>query len=402
MKPFLFPLLISIALFSGGCQKQAATTTTSGPPPAVPVAVATAEQRSVPFELRVVGNVEASSIVQVKSQVAGQLMKVNFTEGQNVAKGALLFEIDEQPYRDALRQAEAAVTRDRALIRQAEASLSRDQAQFKTADADAKRYGQLAQEGVIARNQSEQYRTNAEVYRESARATQASIESAKAAAEAGVAAVDRAKLDIAYCKIMAPLSGRAGNLLVHPGNLVKVNDVPLVVIHQLQPIFVNFSVPEQHLSAIRRLHAKRALLVRVFPKDDADRSGSGKLVVIDNTVDTATGTIKLKAELENRDSLLWPGQFVNVAMTLDTIQNAVVAPAEAVQPGQKGSFVYVVKADNTVESRPVTVGRAFERSLIIEKGVAAGEVLVTDGHLRLMPGALVKQVDAKVLENGKP
>jgi len=333
--------------------------------PIVPVSAAKATQESVPTELRVVGTVEASAIVQIKSQISGQLLRVSFTEGQNVSEGDLLFEIDPRPYEEALRQAEANVTRDRAQIAQSEAGLARDAAH------------------------------------ESARATQAAIESAKAALESDISAVATAKLNLNYCQIRSPLSGRTGNLLVHAGNLVKANDVPLVVIHRVSPIFVNFNVPEQHLAAVRRLNANHQLAVRVFAQDDATRSSSGSLSVIDNTVDTATGTIHLKATFDNRDGVLWPGQFVTSVLTLDTIQGATVVPGEAVQAGQQGQFVYVVGADNKVAIRPVTSGRIFGKKIVIEKGIAPGDTVVTDGQLRLFPGAQVQLVDPAKLDAGK-
>lgn len=376
-----------------GCKQQRAQSS-SGPPP-VPVTVARATQESVPFELRVVGSVEASSTVEVKSQVAGQLERVAFTEGQNVRKGALLFEIDPRPYREALRQVEAAVIRDQALLRQAEATLARDAAQSKNAEAEASRYAELSKQGIISRSQYDQFRTNADVFRESVRASQAAIESHRAAIQSGLAAVDKAKLDISYCRIEAPISGRTGNVLVHPGNLVRANgDTGLVVIHQVSPIFVSFSVPEQHLNAIRRINAARQMPVHVSLQDAPQQTRSGHLSVIDNTVNITTGTIRLKAQLVNEDGLLWPGQFVNVRLVLETVQNATVVPAEAVQSGQQGQFVYRVKADGTVEPRIVKPGRAFANKMIVEAGLAAGDRVVTDGHLRLFPGARVRIVDA--------
>jgi multidrug efflux system membrane fusion protein len=339
----------------------------------------------------------------VKSQIAGQLERVHFTEGQDVARGALLFEIDSRPYREALRQAEAAVARDRAQLHQAEAELARSLAQSRNADADAARYTELAKAGVISRAQHDQARTSAEVYRESARASQAAIESARAALESDQAAVEKARLDIAYCEIRAPISGRAGNLLVHAGNLVRANgDDPLVTIHQVSPIFVVFSAPEQHLDAIRRAAARRQVPVRVFAQETPDRVARGRLTVIDNTVDAATGTIRLKAVLDNRDRLLWPGQFVHVALSLDTLANAVVVPSEAVQAGQQGQMVYVVKPDQTVEPRVINAGRAFEGRTVIDRGLAAGETVVTDGHLRLFPGARVEVVDPGRLDRANP
>ena len=388
--PFLVCALVATGLT--GCNQQKAASLPAGPP-VVPVTVAKVTSESVPTELRVVGSVDASSIVQVKSQIAGQILKVGFTEGQNVSQGDLLFQIDPRPYEDALRQAEAAVTRDRAQINQAEASLARDAAQAKFAEGDAERYAGLQEAGLASKSQYDQSRTSAAVSRESVRATQASVESARAALEADIAAVAAAKLNLSFCEIHAPISGRAGNLLVTAGNLVKVNDVPLVIIHQLEPIFVSFSIPEQHLAAIRRLNTARGLGVTVFTRDNPDHAVAGRLSVIDNTVDTATGTIRLKATFDNRDHVLWPGQFVTAVLTLDTIHNATVVPAEAVQNGQQGQFVYVVKADNHVEPRVVTVGRAFGKKMTIEKGVAPGDTVVTDGQLRLFPGAQIRAVD---------
>jgi multidrug efflux system membrane fusion protein len=395
MQPKLSLLIptVSFALLAA-CQKAPSTTQAKGPggPPTVPISAEKAARESVPTELRVVGTVDASAIVQVRSQVAGPLLRVAFAEGQNVAKGDLLFQIDPRPFEEAVRQAEAAVSRDRAQINQMEATLARDAAQSRFNESDAARFAELAKAGVVSKSQSDQAKTSADVARESAKASEASIASAKAALESDQSAVSAAKLNLSYTEIRSPLSGRTGNLLVHAGNLVKANDVPLVVIHQVSPIFVNFAVPERHLAAIRRLSANRKLEVRALPQDSPDRPASGSLAVIDNTVDTTTGTIKLKGAFENKDAMLWPGQFVTVVLTLDTIQGATTVPSEAVQTGPQGQFVYVVKADDTVDLRPVTVGRAFGRRLVVDKGVEAGESVVTDGHLRLGPGAHVHNI----------
>src|SRR5262249_34608182 len=382
----LLSLLSLLALSACKEQPKSAAAAAALGPPVVPVSVAAATQESVPTELRVVGTVEASAIVQVKSQIAGQLLTVGFTEGQNVAKDQVLFEVDPRPYQEALRQAEANVARDRAQIGQLEAAIARDAAQAQFNKTDADRYAELLKAGVVSKSQSDQARTSADVARESERASRASLESAKAALESDHAAVAAARLNLNYCKITAPLAGRTGTLLVPPGNLVKANDVPLVVIHQVSPIFVNFNVPEQHLAAVRRLSANRQLTVRVFPQDSPDRGATGTLSVIDNTVDTATGTIHLKGTFDNRDGLLWPGQFVTAVLTLDTTRGAPVVPAEAVQAGQQGQFVFVIKPDNKVEMRIVKVGRIFGKRSVIESGVAPGEEVVTDGHLRLFPG----------------
>lgn len=363
--------------------------------PATPVSVAKAVEEAVPTDIRVVGTAEASAIVQVKSQIAGELVSVNFAEGQNVTKGQLLFRIDPRPYEEALRQAQANVERDRAQISQAEAGLARDSAQVKFADAEAKRQAELSSGGLTPKSTFDQAQSTAESARATVSASRAAIDTAKASLAADEAAVATAKLNLSYCDIPAPISGRTGNLLVHSGNLVKVNDVPLVVIHQISPIFVNFNVPEQHLNAIRRLDRAHPLAVRVFSQDAPDRVAVGHLATIDNTVDATTGTIHLKAVFENPDGMLWPGEFLTVVLTLDTIQNATVIPSEAVQASQQGQFVYAVKPDNHVEMRPVTLGATVGNKTVVEKGVAPGETVVTDGQLRLFPGAEVKAVEAK-------
>jgi len=368
--------------------------------PAFPVSTATVTEQTVPNEIRVIGTVEAGAVVQIKSQIAGELVSVDFTEGQNVAKGSVLFHIDPRPYEDALRQAEAAVLRDRAQVLQAESSLVRDNANAKSADTEARRQAELNREQLTPRSTYDQAQASADAAKAAAQATQASIETAKATVAADEAAVAKARLDLSHCTIPAPISGRTGNLLVHAGNLVKENDVPLVVIHQVSPIFVTFSVPEEHLNTIRRLDAAHRLPVRVFSEGDADHSATGSLSVIDNTVDSTTGTIKLKATFENRDGLLWPGQFVTTVLTLDTIRNAVVVPSEAVQSGQQGQFVYAVKPDQSVEVRPVTVGQVSASRTVIDKGLAAGETVVTDGFMVLFPGAKVRAVAAPKADSG--
>jgi membrane fusion protein, multidrug efflux system len=235
-------------------------------------------------------------------------------------------------------------------------------------------------------------------------ADQAAIESARASLDSDQAAVSRAKLDLGYCEIRSPVSGRAGNLLVHAGNLIKVNDVPLVVINQIAPIFVSFGVPEEQLAAIKQKTAREKLFVDAStdaapePQHDA-RIARGVLTVIDNAVDTNTGTIRLKATFDNHERLLWPGEFVNVILTLDTQNNATVVPSEAVQDGQSGQFIFVVKGDQTVESRNVTVTRTIGRRAVIAKGIVPGETVVTDGQLRLFPGAKIQPVPAGKIDS---
>jgi len=367
--------------------------------PPVPVSVAVAAEEAVPVQIRAIGTVEPSSTVQIKSQVAGELTSVRFAEGRDVKKGDLLFEIDARPYREALAQAEAAVAKDRALLTQAQANLARDAAQAKSAEADGNRYEQMAKEGVAPQMQATQYRAAADAARESVHADQAAIESARASLDSDQAAVARAKLDLGYCAIRSPMDGRAGNLLVHPGNLIKVNDVALVVINRIAPVFVSFGVPEEQLAAIKQRSARAQLPVQASTDAEPGKIERGSLAVIDNAVDTNTGTIRLKAVFGNGEHTLWPGQFVNAVLTLDTESNATVVPSEAVQDGQRGQFLFVVKADQTVESRTVTVTRTIGRKAVIAKGVAPGETVVTDGQLRLYPGAKILPVPAGKVDN---
>ena len=278
--------------------------------------------------------------------------------------------------------------------------LARDNANVKMAQSEAERQAELNKSGLTPRATFDQAQATADANHASVRATQATIDSAQAALKSDQAAVENAKLNLAYCEIHAPISGRTGNLLVHAGNLVKVNDVALVVINQVSPMFVNFSVPEQHLNAIRRLNAAHPLTVKVFSQDDPGHTATGHLVVIDNSVDSTTGTIHLKAEFPNQDGLLWPGQFLTAVLTLDTVRNATVIPSEAVQSGQQGQFVFAVKPDNSVEIRPVTIASSMGSKTVIASGVAPGDTVVTDGQLRLFPGATIKAVDAGKLGSG--
>ncbi len=391
--------VFAVAIVLAGCKSQQAQPARAMP--AVPVSVAVAAREPVPVEDRAVGTVEPYATVEVKSQVAGQLLRVRFIEGADVSEGDLLFEIDPRPYREVLRQAEAAVARDMAQLRQAEANLGRDRAQAKNAEAEEARYRELFQQGIAARSQYDLVRTNADALREAIRADEAAIESARASLESDRAAVERAKLDLGYCEIRSPVSGRTGNLLVHAGNLVKANgDEALVVINQIAPIFITFGVPERRLAEIRAKSASGKLPVEASSSDSPGKHARGFLTVIDNTVDSNTGTIRLKALFDNEARLLWPGQFVNVVMRLETSE-AVLVPSEAVQAGQQGLFVYVVKPDQTVEFRPVSVGPVTGGRAVIDKGVAVGETVVTDGQLRLFPGAKIRAVAASAIESQK-
>ena len=364
--PAFLPIPAAILLLllgAAGCStKQAAP----GAPPPVPVRVATVAQKTVPVQLRAIGNVEAYSTVSIKAQVSGELTAVHFREGQDVRKGELLFSIDRRPFDVALHEAEA--------------RLARDKARAENARMQAARYAQLFEEGVSSREQYDQTRTEAEA--------------AEAAVRADQAAVEKAKLDLQYCSITSPIDGRTGSLMVHPGNLVKANDNPvMVVIHQLNPIYVNFALPEQNLAQVKKFMAAGTLKVEAVFPEDPGRPEQGRLSFVDNAVDHTTGTIHLKATFANQQRRLWPGQFVSVVLTLTAQPNAIVVPAPALQTGQAGQYVYVIKADGTAESRPVVVGRTVEGETIVEKGLQPGETVVTDGQIRLVPGATVKVVE---------
>jgi multidrug efflux system membrane fusion protein len=324
--------------------------------------VADVRQKTVPVEVHAIGNVEAYSTVSVKSQVEGIIEGVHFTEGQDVRQGDLLFTIDFRPFETALRQAEA--------------NLARDIALEKNAQAQAERYTKLFEAGIVSQEQYDQFRTSAESY--------------EAAVRADKAAVERAKLELGYCTIRSPLAGRTGRLIVHQGNLVKANaDTPLVVINQISPIYVNFSVPEENLSTIRKYGAAGKLRVEAAAPD-VPQPAEGLLTFVDNTVDNTTGTVKLKGTFENRDRRLWPGQFVNVKLKLTTQPNAIVVPSQAVQSGQAGQYVFVVKPDLTAESRLVIVSRSVDGESVVEKGLQPDERVVVDGQLRLAPGMKVE------------
>jgi membrane fusion protein, multidrug efflux system len=380
-------LFLSVA----GCKSGAGTPAGGFEFPPVPVRTGMAVDEPVPTEVRAIGNVEPFSKVEVKAQVSGPLLRVSFTEGANVRKDDLLFEIDPRPYRQALRQAEATLAKDEAQLRVAEANLARSRAQLKNAESEAARFTQLSKEGISTKMQEDQIRTAAEVVQQSVRADEAAIDSLRAALDSDRAAVEQAKLDLSYCEIRSPLSGRVGNLLLHPGNLVKANgDAPLVVINQIAPVFVTFGVPERYLNAIAQQKSRRKLAVSASADKDSEETIQGTLAVIDNTVDPNTGSIRLKATFDNREGRLWPGQFVNVVLLIDT-QMATVVPSEAVQAGQQGSFVYVVKEDKTVEPRPVVVGQSFGTKLVVQKGLKAGDTIVVDGQSRLFPGAKIAE-----------
>ena len=352
-------LIILLFLLFPACAKKTA------PPPKPPVSVKAGNvlQKTVPVQIRVIGNVEAYSTVSVKSQLGGTLMRVHFREGQDVGKGALLFTIDPRPYEAAVKQAES--------------NLARDTAQLENAREEVRRYAELVKKGYVAQEQYDQIRTNAATF--------------EATVNADRAVVENARLQVKYCYIYSPLNGRTGNLFANEGNLIKANaDNPMVVLNQIQPIYVTFSVPEQHLTEIKKQMAAGSLDVSVAVPKSEGHTVVGMLTFIDNTVDMTTGTIRLKGTFVNNEKVLWPGQFVNVTLTLTTRPKALLVPSQAVQSGQAGQYVFVVKPDLKVEYRSVNVGATVRSEIIIEQGLTAGENVVTDGQLRLTSGARVE------------
>ena len=355
---FLFLALIAAA----GCSSQKAQPAAKEKE-AVPVLIATVVAKTVPVQVRAIGTVEAYSTVSIKAQVTGQVTAVHFKEGQDVKKGGPLFTIDPRSFEADLKQAEA--------------NLARDMAQAADAELQAQRGEKLVEQGIIPKEQSDRLRATADAL--------------QAAVRADRAAVENARLQLSYCSIGSPIDRRTGSVMVHPGNLVKANDVPvLVVINQVQPIYVNISLPEQYLGEIKKYMAGSRLKVEAFLPDDQKNPEQGLLTFVDNTVDRATGTIRVKATFANRARRLWPGQFVNTVLTLTDQRNVIVVPTQAIQTGQAGTFVFVVKSDLTAESRPVLAGRSLDGETVVEKGLQSGEKVVTDGQLRLVPGARVE------------
>ena len=362
----------------------------------VPVTVAKAVQRDVPVEVQVIGNVEAYATISVRAQVTGQVTDSYFHEGDFVRKGDKLFSIDRRPLEAAYNQALANISRDQAALGQAEANLARDAAQAKYQDAQAKRYADLFSGGVISRDQAEQLRAQADAMAQAVNADKAAIESAKAAIAASRATAENAKVQLGYTEIPSPINGRTGNLTVKTGNVVTANNMELMTINQVEPIYVTFSVPEAQLPAIKRYMAAGKLSVAARPQEAESKDEEhGTLTFVDNTVDTTTGTIKLKGTFPNVGHRLWPGQFVRVTLRLTTQRNAVVVPNEAIQTGQNGQYVYVVKPDQTVESRNVTTGARVEQDMVVNDGLEAGELVVTEGQLRLAPGSKVVVRDGR-------
>jgi membrane fusion protein, multidrug efflux system len=364
-------LLASMILLPAGCNRSNHAQGKPGGPPGagqpVPVTVGTAVTRDIPVRIRAIGTAEPYTSVQVKSLIDGQITTSHFKEGQFVKKGDMLFTIDPRPYQAQLAAAEAA--------------LAKDTVTMKYAQRAASRSGALVKEKSVSAEQDEQ--------------VQSLAEAAAATIKVDEAAVESAKLKLDYASITSPIDGRTGNVTVNAGNVVKANgDTPLVTILQIQPIYVAFSVPERYIHDIREHFDKAPLNTEANLRGDELHPVVGKLTFVNNEVDKTAGTVLLKSTFDNQDKHLWPGQFVDVKLDLTTISNALLVPSQAVLASQQGQSVYVVKPDSTVELRQVMTGDVFEGQTIIQSGIKAGEKVVTDGQLRLVPGARVQVAES--------
>ena len=330
---------------------------------AVPVTVEKVIQKSMPLTIQGIGTVIAASTVSVRAQITGEMTSVSFKEGEDVEQGQVLATLDKRPLEAAVQQAQA--------------TLDKDVAQAANARSQAARYQDLLQRGIATREQVDTMRTQAAALDATVAADRANLESAQ--------------VQLTYATIAAPMSGRTGLLQVHPGNLVRANDTqPIVTINKITPVYVSFSVPEAQLPALKRyIAAQGTLPATAIAPTETGAPSSGRINFIDNAVDPTTGTIKVKGTFPNEDRHLWPGQFVNVTVTLTADPNAIVVPSPAVQTGQQGTFVFVVKPDQTVDLRPVTVARVAGDDTVVQSGITAGETVVTDGHLRLVPGSRI-------------
>ncbi len=381
---------VAVTAILTGCSANAPVAATG--PVIAPVTVATVVQRTAPIDVEVIGNVEAYETVSVKSQIGGILDHVSIHEGDFIKKGELLFTIDRRPLESEVKLREANLAHDRAALRQADANLRRDRAQENFARSQAQRYQQLFERKAVSKQEAEQYSTDADMKHEVVAADEAAIETAKAAESADQAALDNAKVQLGYTEIRSPVDGRLGNLNVKEGNVVKANDVEMITINRLQPIYVTFTIPEDRLAEVRKQMAAghELKVIASADKDATAPSEIGKLTFIDNSVDASTGAIKLKGTFPNTNRILWPGKFVRVTLRLGTVQNALLVPTQAVQTGQEGEYVFLVKPDMTVESRPVVTGVRVESDQVIEKGLQAGDIVVKEGHVRLVTGTHVQ------------
>ena len=385
-----------VAVVFAGCRS---TGQTNFERPPSPVQVSVAVSQDVPTYLEAIGKTVAREVVSVQPQVSGRITKIHFTDGANVRKGQLLFTIDSRPLEANLKQAQASLSRSVALKKQAEANQAREVAQAKWGLTQVERYRRLVEQGVVAREQYEELRANYVSLRATAEAAAAAVRSADEAIKVDAAAVDRAKVEISYCYIRSPIDGRAGQRLVDVGNVVNPGGPSgsgnseggngLLVIERLSPIYADFTISQNTLTAVQQQMRAGALAAEVRLPDSADEPVVGQLTFVDNAVQDATGQVTLRATIPNEGHKFWPGRFVNIRLILNTIHQAVLIPATAPQMSAKGSFVYVVKQDSTAEQRPVTLGQRQGDLVVVESGVEAGEQVVVMGQLGVTPGGKV-------------
>ena len=364
-----------------------------------PVVTAKVSEKDVPIDISAIGNVEAYATISIRSQVTGQLEQILFHEGDFVKTGQLLFTLDRRPFQASLAQAEANLNRDKALLAQAQAQLSRDAANAEYMQLSAERQTQLNQRGILSKDAADQVRAQADATAALVTADKANVESAKAQLVAQDAAVDTARVQLSYCEIKSPIDGRTGNLSVKVGSLITANQLEMITVARVDPVYVTFSVPAVHLSTIKQHMGGEKLPVTATAQDTGAQASTGTLTFVDNAVDTTTDTIKLKATFANQSHALWPGQFARVSLRLAVVPHAIVVPSQAVQTGQDGQYVFVVKKDSTVEQRTVVTAQQVEQNTVVQKGLEPGEVVVTEGHLRLEPGSRVT-TDQKATPGG--
>lgn len=369
----------------------------------VPVRAVPAVAADVPLLASAVGNVQAMSSVDVKSRVAGQILHVYLQDGQMVQEGQLLFEIDPQPLREQIVELQADVAKDVAMEAQARANVAKDVAQQKQSRASADRALELAKEGIFSKEQTEQSVATADAAQASLDADKAAVESAVASSQADRARLAQTQLQLTYTKITAPISGRAGAVAIKAGNLIKDNDTALVTILQLSPVYVSFGLPEDNLSDVRKFDATRPLTIQAITPDK--QTENGILRFVDSSIDANTGTITLKGVFDNQHQLLWPGQFVDVNVTLAVEKDRIVIPSRTVETGPQGKYVWVVKADNTAAMQPVSVLRLYKptgqvEQAVIGTGLTAGQMVVSEGQMRLMPGAKIRLLSEQAGQPG--
>lgn len=401
---FAFTLIAVFAATSlTGCAYKAAQQAFERPP--APVSVSVAIAQDVPTYLDAVGKTVAREVVSVQPQVSGRIVKIHFTDGANVSKGAMLFTIDPAPFEAALRQAQANVSKDIALKKQAESNLASEIAKANWGKVQVNRYKVLVEQGVVSREQYEELRATQNSLDANVGSARAAVNSAEENIRVDSAAVETAKLELSYCSIRSPIDGRAGQRLVDVGNIVhpgssSASNAPgagapatentLLVIEKLDPIYADFTISQNRLSEVQQQMRANKLTAEVRLPDEPDAPVIGQLTFLNNAVEDSTGTIGLRATIPNSGHRFWPGRFVNIRLVLNTIHQAVLVPATAPQMAANGSFVYVVKDDSTAEQRPISLGQRQGDLIVIESGVSAGERVVTTGQLGVTPGGKIR------------